>query len=475
MARFRRVLLLLSGLILAVVLLFVLFVGPWPVYRDSRFRDTAYYREALQAIDLAAAHTGISSAEGPLRAGWGVRKITPEPGKPMGGYGARPNDKKSTGVHDPLFVKAVAVTDGQDTVVIVGADLLQTLPNLVERVEAGLAEKMASPPPPIFYTTSHTHCGPGGLAPGVAARISYGEYDPELVEMLASRYVEAILDAVGSMESARFAHDSLDGAPYVVNRSREAEVDGHLDFAVFEKPSGSRCVMVRFSAHPTIYPEEMLAFSAEYPGVLQQRVHEKTGAECVYLGGAVGSMGPRPPEGDQPDEQVRAMGGALGDRVASALTGALNWTDTADVAALASTFGVPPLQARPVSASWRLSPFMARVFGVLPEGRLQAARIGRLLLCGMPYDFSGEVSVRWRAMAREKGYDLWVTSHSGAYLGYLSPDRYYWLLGPEYSYDHNYEIGLMNWFGPNQEAYMTDLFARAMDRLIPPTVTAAGS
>ena len=473
MARYRKILLFLLGLISALVLLVVLFVGPWPVYRDSHFRDTVYYRESLRAIDLAAAHTDVSSTGGSLMVGWGVREITPAPGKPMGGYGARPNDKKSTGVHDPLFVKALAVSDGRDTVVIVGADLLQTLPNLVERVESGLTEKMASPPPPIFYTTSHTHCGPGGLAPGVAARISYGEYDPELVEMLASRYVEAILEAVGSKEPARFAWGSLDGSRYVVNRSRKAEVDGSLDFAVFEKQSGPRCVMVRFSAHPTIYPEEMLEFSAEYPGVLQQRVREKTGAECVYLGGAVGSMGPNPPEGDTPDETVRAMGGALGDLVAAAVTDPLNWTDTADVAVLASTFGMPPLQARPISASWRLSPFMARVFGVLPEGRLQAARIGKLLLCGMPYDFSGEVSVRWRAMAREKGYDLWVTSHSGGYLGYLSPDRYYWQLGPEYPYDHNYEIGLMNWFGPNQEAYMTDLFSRAVDRLIPPTVASS--
>lgn len=99
---------------------------------------------------------------------------------------------------------------------------------------------------------------------------------------------------------------------------------------------------------------------------------------------------------------------------------------------------------------------------------MQMARIGNLVLCGMPYDFSGEVSVRWGDLAREHGYSLWVTSHSGAYLGYLSPDSYYWDLGPKYPYDHNYEVGLMNWFGPNQEAYMTDLFSRALDRLTPP-------
>ncbi|HOV61410.1 MAG TPA: neutral/alkaline non-lysosomal ceramidase N-terminal domain-containing protein [Candidatus Hydrogenedentes bacterium] len=470
MTRWKKVLWFALGLIVALALLVVLFVGPWPVYRDSHFRDTTYYREACRAIDLAAAHAEVSSEGGPLKVGWAVREITPAPGKPMGGYSERPNDKKSTGIHDPLFVKAVAVSDGRDTLVIVGADLLQTLPNLVALVEKGLTEKITSPPPPVFYTTSHTHCGPGGLAPGLAASISYGKYDPELVNMLASRYVETIVDALGSMESARVAHGSLDGSRFVINRSRHAEVDGHLDFAVFERKSGDRCVMARFSAHPTIYPEAMLDFSAEYPGALQRRVREKTGAECVYLGGAVGSMGPNPPVEGAPEEEVQAMGGALGDMVVAALGDRLNWTDTVDVAGLVFTFGMPSLQARPVSPFWRLSPFMARVFGVLPEGRAQVARIGDLLLCGMPYDFSGEVSVRWRTMAREKGYDLWVTSHSGAYLGYLSPDRYYWQLGSGYSYDHNYEVGLMNWFGPDQEAYMTDLFARAVDRLVSPSL-----
>jgi hypothetical protein len=45
----------------------------------------------------------------------------------MGGYGGRPNGKRSTGVHDPLFVKATALSDGKDTVVLLGADMLQTL------------------------------------------------------------------------------------------------------------------------------------------------------------------------------------------------------------------------------------------------------------------------------------------------------------------------------------------------------------
>ncbi len=51
-----------------------------------------------------------------------------------------------------------------------------------------------------------------------------------------------------------------------------------------------------------------------------------------------------------------------------------------------------------------------------------------------------------------KGIDLWVTGFSGAYCGYLSPDRYY------YEEPLDYETGLMSWFGPNSEAYFKALF-----------------
>ncbi|HPO30389.1 MAG TPA: hypothetical protein PKX28_04045 [Candidatus Hydrogenedentes bacterium] len=77
MTRWKKVLWFALRLIVALALLVVLFVGPWPVYRDSHFRDTTYYREACRAIDLAAAHAEVSSEGGPLKVGWAVREITP--------------------------------------------------------------------------------------------------------------------------------------------------------------------------------------------------------------------------------------------------------------------------------------------------------------------------------------------------------------------------------------------------------------
>lgn len=135
------------------------------------------------------------------------------------------------------------------------------------------------------------------------------------------------------------------------------------------------------------------------------------------------------------------------------------------VASVECFYTPPPAQVRMFSPKWRLSPFAFKLLGVPTTGRLQAARIGSMFLIGMPYDLSGEISMAWQQWAREHGAALWVTSFSGAYLGYLSPDKYYHEIGEDLHYNQNYEIGQMNWFGPNQEACATELFRHVFERM----------
>lgn len=458
MKRFKRILKITAFALLLLAAAFVVIVGPWPVYKASDHRQAPYYAAALESIHTAARLSDITGAPGPLSAGWAVVDMTPKVGTPMGGYSGRPNGKRSTGVRDPLFVKAVVMGDGEDLVAVIGSDMLQTLPNLLELIEAEVCVKTPLTPHNIMYTSSHTHCGPGALAPGLAANISYGKYDPELVNFLAARFSEAIIRAYGDMAPARLAHGAVDAPEYIRNRTRRAPIDSTLNFAVLEKATGERCVIARYSAHPTVFPESMTEFTAEFPGAFQRAVERDTGATAVYLGGALGSSGPASPVQGPPELRIEAMGEGLAERLAEGMQN-LEFRDHADIATLTSTFGVPGPQMRPLKPSWRVSPIFAGFFGLLPEGRIQAARIGDMMLIGMPFDFSGETSLKWQAWAEEQGVNLWPTGFSGSYLGYLSPDEYYNEVGK--SGTLNYETGLMSWFGPGMEAYMTDLFQTA--------------
>ena len=438
----KRILIGFAVFVVVVVALFLICIGPWPVYTDSKFAEAAYYKQAVAAIESNAALATVTDTPGRLKAGWAVRIMTPNVGVPMGGYGGRPDGKRSQGVRDDLKAKAIAFSDGQDTVVILGTDMLLAPPNIVEMTIEQVAAKTPLTSNNLYFTASHTHCGPGGFAPGLASKISGGEYDPNVPKFLSSVFADAIVEAYTSMKPAQLAHGHVDAPQFIRNRTRNAPVDAALNYMVVEQEDGKRAYVTRWSAHPTIFGQNMMEFSAEFPGEMMRYIEQQTNATAIYLGGAVGSASPRTPEAPSTSERVIAYGQALGQLVVES-TGEPEFNSYLNVASLRVPVGVPPAQARPLSPKWRLSPVASKILGVPREGVVQGARIGDMLLVGLPFDLSAELSLEWRAQAAQEGWDLWPTGFSGAYLGYLSPDRYYYEVDDKGNLD--YETGLMSW------------------------------
>jgi len=453
-SRKKKLLIALAATPALAAALFVLLIGPWPTYGDSQYARQAYYRDAMAAIGDAAAENTLSADPDRLRAGWAKRPITPPVGTPLGGYSGRAGGKNSTGVRDELYVRALALSDGVDVAVLVGSDMLIIPPNLSGAVRekvaagAGLSERQ------ILFNASHTHCGPGAFMPGLISRISGGDFDPGLIDMLVARFTEAVLEALDRLEPAALASGSVDAPQYIRNRVRDgAPVDPELSFLIVRQDGGDTVCLASYSAHPTIFGARMMEFSAEYPGELMRFIEAETDMEAHYLGGAVGSMAPRAPEGDDEDGRVVAMGRALG-RLILENSGDLEFRNALDIASVGIPVGMPEFQLRPSEKhpNWRVSPFLARFAGLKREGWIHGVRVGDLFFAGMPFDFCGETSVEWKRWAEGQGLALWTLSFCATYCGYLSPDKYYM------DTPLNYETGLMSWFGPNVEAYFTELF-----------------
>lgn len=469
----KRILLGVVVVLLLFTTLFLVFVGPWPVYKDSRYQESAYYKAALAAVDADAALSNFTDTPDTLRAGWGVRIITPSIGLPIAGYGARKDGMRSQGVRDDLKVKAVSFTDGKDTVVLVGVDMLIIPPNIAEMTVDKVASRIPLASRNLYFTASHTHCGPGGFGPGLAAKFTGGTYNPSVPEFLSSSFADAIVEAWQNMKPAKLAHGTVDARAYIRNRAREhGDVDPNLNYILVEQESGRKCYITRFSAHPTNFGSSMMQFSAEYPGALMRSLEQQTNATAVYLGGGLGSMSGKGIEADGPDARVELMGKTLADLIVAA-SASPKFTDRVDIASLAVPVGVPPFQARPLSPKWRLSPLAAKLIGLPNEGFVQGARIGDLLFVGLPFDTSGELTRQWREEKAAAGWDLWVTSFSRAYLGYLSPEKYYFETNKRGQLD--YEIGFMNWLGPNSTTYFKEILDRVVMQLgkSAPTLAAA--
>ena len=443
---------ILLGLVIFLVVaagLFVVFIGPWPTY-SSGFEGTKYYTDDIAAIDRNIAESKITNTPGRLKVGWGVALMTPPAGTPMAGFGAR-KGAPSTGAHDDLYVKAVAFSDGEDTSVVVGSDMLLVPPNVAAMVRKQVAQETPLTPNDIHFGASHTHDGPGSWGPGIAAYVTGGKYNPKIPPFLADAFSKAIIEAYKTLEPGKLASGSLNAEQYIRNRAREAPIDTELSYLVLEKDSGKRCYLVSFSAHPTVVGSHTTQITAEYPGALQRAIERDTGATCAYLGGALGSSGPRAPEGSDDYAKATAMGEALAKMVLDDTKGReLQWQTNLDVASVGIPLEMPPLQVRVLSPKWRLSKFAGPIAGLESTGWMQATRVGNIVFVGLPGDFSSEISKAWKEDAAKKNIDLWTSSFCSAYMGYISPDKYY-------SDAKGYETGAMSWTGPHQEAFFTAL------------------
>jgi hypothetical protein len=174
-------------------------------------------------------------------------------------------------------------------------------------------------------------------------------------------------------------------------------------------------------------------------------------------------MSPKAPDAPDPFARVEAMGKVLSDLV---LKDAKNpaFETNLDVASVGVGIEMQPLQIRVLSPKWRFSKFLGPLAGLDTDGWVQAARIGNIMFVGMPADFSGEISVKWKEAAKQAGYDMWVTSFAGDYVGYVSPDEYYNDVTDKEG-SPEYETGLMSWSGPHQEAFFTALKDRMVQSL----------
>jgi hypothetical protein len=152
---------------------------------------------------------------------------------------------------------------------------------------------------------------------------------------------------------------------------------------------------VNFAAHPTLSDRTSRYFSADYPGVLADRVEKATGAPCLFLQGAAGDLSPRLPGEER---GVEPFGRALADEVL-ALAKTIHPSDVEKTSLKAVEedfrFGVrydlgsPTVKALFVAAFYRdLVEFYEREYheGVRP--RLTAALVdGRIGVVGVSGEF----------------------------------------------------------------------------------------
>src|SRR5258705_3653580 len=101
--------------------------------------------------------------------------ITPATPQWLLGYGPR----KSTGVHDPIYHRVIALDDGRTQFFLVSSDLCLFSPELYDEVADTLQKQMGIERKQFWWSVTHTHSAPEAGPPGVYKVLLKGRSDHE--------------------------------------------------------------------------------------------------------------------------------------------------------------------------------------------------------------------------------------------------------------------------------------------------------
>lgn len=243
-----------------------------------------------------------------LYVGYAEADITPPAGSLMANFprGPERTPRRALGAHDPLQVKALALSDGQTTVCVCAADVMTWQYQDVAAIRESVAARRPDlPPANMLLTATHTHSS------GDNSYLFGGAPDDPWPMELRSKAADAILAALETPQAATLACGQVD-APYNFNRRvtgadgrskmileyqpgvTEGPVDSLLTVLRFDRASQPPLLWVHWAAHALTAGLPNDLFTADFPGAMAAHVEAQwPGSAVVFTQGAAGNLHPK--------------------------------------------------------------------------------------------------------------------------------------------------------------------------------------
>jgi neutral ceramidase len=251
---------------------------------------------------------------------WGVREnvcaaefrasvvrvdITPDKPQWLLGY----NPRKSTGVHDHIYHRIVAMDDGTTQFFLVSSDLCLFSPSVYEEVTREIERKTGIKPLQIWWTTTHTHSAPEVGPPGLGAVFmgSRNEHDhnTEYTAWVKEALITGIERARANLAPARLGVGWGSAKATINRRARDEDgtttlglnpygpVDSQIGILRLENSNGKLMALIaNYAMHGTVLGPPNTLITGDAPGIVADYVEEKLGVPMLYINGAAGNIAP---------------------------------------------------------------------------------------------------------------------------------------------------------------------------------------
>lgn len=258
---------------------------------------------------MLPSHTG-------LRAGTATINITPALGTDpatriyLSGYVAR--IAHAGGVHDPLYARALALSDGTHHAILVICDLLGLEAGFSADIRREIATITGTPASAVMLACTHTHSGPATLV-----LHECGEVSPDYLQALRSQLIGVAERAATSMHPVRLDGGSAALPEGAYNRRDSGDIDTEVGVAWLRDMDGETvALLINYGCHPVVMDAGSRWISADYPGAAIRATEAMAGGTAFFLTGADGNVDP---VRRGSFEDVEWLGQALADVVGQTL------------------------------------------------------------------------------------------------------------------------------------------------------------
>jgi hypothetical protein len=262
-------------------------------------------RTLVVGLLIAAAWSLTNTAAAGFRASVVKLDITPETSQWLCGYGPR----QSTGVHDRLYHRIVAMDDGQTQFFLISTDTTEISPGFYDQIMRELEQQTGIKALQVWWIVTHTHAapevGPPGLDGVYMPERYQHEHNNEYSARVEKELIEGIKQARAKLEPARLGVGWGFALANINRRAQDVEgraslglnPDGPADRRIgllrLEKADGTLLALIaNYAMHGTVLGEQNKLISGDAPGIVAEYVEEKLGAPMLYIQGAAGNMAP---------------------------------------------------------------------------------------------------------------------------------------------------------------------------------------
>lgn len=233
-----------------------------------------------------------------FRVGMAKADVTPELDCILYGY---PWERYGKKIRDRLSVGVLAISQNSQTVLLISAEVCALNREKCDEIRNLIGEATGVKKDNILYATTHTHSGPV-----TRTSAGWGETDQDYMgQKLIPASIEAARRALDNMQPAMMGIGTTESKAGINRRqlSEEGTVglgqnpDGPYDPTMtvisFKSTAGENIgSIVHFATHPTA-TEWNFSITRDWPGVMVDRMEEITEADCIFINGAEGDVGPR--------------------------------------------------------------------------------------------------------------------------------------------------------------------------------------